>query len=197
MTDAPRTDPCPPIIGICGDIGSGKDSAAAALEERLGYVRMGFADGLKEWVADAFPWVPRCHLFGTQAEKSQTLYVADGIHWTGRKLLEHLGEAARQAYPDVWISQVMTRIDSSDPWRWVIPDVRHPNEFQAIWDRNGVVWEVVKVGGPVVEKSTHVSDNAWRRISKDATLTVHYGELEVLGALAMSLALDGGKNART
>jgi hypothetical protein len=185
--------PCPHIIGICGSIGSGKDTAAEALVQELGYIRTAFADQLKKWVAAGFPWVPECHFFGTQEEKSQTLWVANDIRWTGRKLLEHLGEAAREAYPDIWIKAVMEYIDRSAPWRWVIPDVRHPNEFHAIWDRGGVVWEVVKIGGPASESTGHVSDLAWRTIPTDAVLTARHGQVDLLKRLAVQLARSGGK----
>lgn len=189
-----RVSDYPPIVGICGDIGAGKDTVADALEMRLGFIQEAFADRLKAWVASVFPWVPGCHFIGTQEEKAQTLYVVDGITWTGRKLLEHLGEAARAAYPDVWVKPVMDRIDASDPWHWVISDVRHPNEFQAIWARGGVVWEVVKISDRPAERTGHISDVAWRTMRKDATLTARQGEVDALKDLAVRLAKSGGRD---
>jgi len=189
-----KKDNCPPIIGLCGDIGAGKDSAAAGLVEELGYARAAFANQLKETVAKAFPWIPPCHFFGTQEEKAMVLFVSEGQAWTGRKLLEVIGQHFRDLFPGVWVRAAMEHIDrSQESLNWAITDVRHPNEFEAIRKRGGVVWEVVKVGGPPAERTGHISDQAWRTVPRDATLVAEFGDLEGLKEAAVALALAGGR----
>lgn len=176
---------------MCGNIGSGKDTVAEGLNHELGYVRLSLALALKEAVHMMFPWVPRCHFFGTQAEKSQLLFVNhEGVEWTGRKLLEVIGDKLRSILSDIWIRAVMEHIDRhpSLATRWVISDVRYPNEFEAIRERDGVVWEVVRTGGPPTERSSHTSDNAWRDVRKDAVLEMPWGHVSDLQRAACELA---------
>lgn len=190
-----KSDDYPPIIGLCGDIGSGKDTAAEGLEQGLGYMRLSFAEKLKESVATMFPFIPRCHFFGTQEEKAQLLFVGDdGTEWTGRRLLEDVGQHMRGIMADIWVRAAIYQVKMNPliEW-WVVSDVRHPNEFEAIRRHGGVVWEVVRVGGAEAEQSDHVSDNAWRAERKDATLRVKSGDVRGLREAACRLAIDGGR----
>lgn len=183
----------PPIIGICGAIGAGKDTAADGLKS-LGYQRLSFASALKEAVATMFPWVPRCHFFGTQAEKAEVLfYTSYGGRWTGRKLLHIVGtDYMRAIMPDIWVRAAMEQVDRHPKKLWVVSDVRFPNEAQAIRERGGVVWEVIREGGNQ-EVSHHVSDNAYLQLPKDATLRASSGDVTGLQRAAILLAKNGGR----
>jgi dephospho-CoA kinase len=44
------------IIGICGHIGSGKDTIADILIKEKGYIKLSFASSLKDAVALIFGW---------------------------------------------------------------------------------------------------------------------------------------------
>jgi hypothetical protein len=46
----------PPILGIAGKAGSGKDTLAAYFVKKYGYVRYGFADPIKELLNQMFGW---------------------------------------------------------------------------------------------------------------------------------------------
>ena len=181
---------CLPIIGLCGAIGSGKSSAADGLVEGLGYQRLSFAKALKESVAMMFPWIPRCHFFGTQAEKAAPLWldIEGEITWTGRKLLETIGQYLRDIMPDIWIMAAMEKMERHPGQLWVAHDVRFHNEAAAIRDRGGVVWEVVRNGGEPAEHSPHISDNTYQQLRKDGTLTARDGDVEGLKRVACKLA---------
>jgi len=176
-----------PIIAICGEIGAGKDTVAKALAQELGYVTVAFADRLKDVAAQAFPWIPCEHFYGTQEQKAQTLFVANGQTWTGRKILEKIGQDLRDIHSGVWLLSLMMFIDETDGL-FVIPGIRHPNEFEAVRARGGEVWEVRRLGGPPAERSDHVSDSAWRELRKDAVLSVRHGDLDSLRKMAVKLA---------
>jgi hypothetical protein len=178
MSESPTPD-LPRIVGLCGAIGAGKDSVADVLARDLGYKELAFATALKEAVATMFPWVPRCHFFGTQEEKAQTLFQGTQ-RWTGRKLLEYFGtDCGRAILQDIWVRAAMEQIDRRPDKLWVVSDVRFPNEAQAIRDRGGIIWEVVKTGG-VTEHTGHVSDMAWKEIRKDAYVVARAGDMEGL-----------------
>jgi hypothetical protein len=44
------------IIGICGPIGSGKDTIADILIKERGYIKLSFASALKDAVSAIFGW---------------------------------------------------------------------------------------------------------------------------------------------
>jgi hypothetical protein len=182
----------PHIIGLCGDIGSGKDTVAYALQKHLGYEPISFAFALKDAVSSMFPWVPSRHFFGTQEEKAELLFVG-GVdqEWTGRKLLEEVGQHMRGIMPDIWIKAAMEQVDRNLAYPWVVTDVRHVNEIQAIRSRRGVIWQVVRTGGAPAERTGHVSDEAWRIATKDAILQARSGDVAGLQAAAVEQAQRG------
>lgn len=191
----------PPVIGVCGAIGSGKDSVAQFLHDKWGYRRIGLADELKETCARVFPHIPRKHFFGTQEDKRAPLTAYGLPSLTGRKILEQVGEALRQLMPDVWLNFVATTIDMAQhaasltggSVRFVIPDVRHRNEFDVIQQRfQGVVWRVVRVGGHQAETTGHISDRAQERFPVDANLVARTGDMDSLREQVVSIARGGG-----
>ena len=184
----------PPIIGLCGGIGAGKDTVAASLVNELDYAQFSFARALKEAVATMFPWVPRCHFFGTQEEKAELLFMARGVEWTGRRLLEVIGtDHMRAIMPDIWVRAAMEQVDRNPSTLWVVSDVRFPNEAEAIRQRGGVIWEVIRDSGPQ-ETTGHSSDSAWREMPKHAVLIARSGDLATLREAACQLAQSGGRS---
>lgn len=187
----------PPIVGLCGDIGCGKSTVSKFLQGDYQYVAMSFAAKLKDVAQDVFGLEPR-HVHGTQADKAEPLaHVRDrgGNPRTPRYILEYLGtEGFRHVDPDVWVNYAMRDVDRR--WmfcsglRFVFEDVRFPNEFAAIRERGGVVWEVVRVGGPEQGGRTgHESDDAWRYVRKDDMLVARHGELDALKCAAANALL--------
>lgn len=181
----------PSLVGICGDVGSGKSTVADYLLARHGYVVGSLADKLKLVAMDVFG-LERRHVLGSQADKAEELdHVRDaaGTPRTGRRILELLGtEGFRTVDPDVWVKYLCRNV--VDPHlrsgeRVVIPDLRFPNEFRAVRERGGIVWRTLCVGGPNSGVRTgHVSDEAWRAEAVDYRLVAQYGDLEGLAGQA-------------
>ena len=134
------------IIGICGRAGSGKDEVARILTSS-GFKRIGFADALKREVELSWGnWPPEIPLQivqalgGFQGSDVRRKPTPEPI----RKLLQFWGTNLRRAQNEnYWIDQLEARILSSQSVsRWVVPDVRFPNEAALIHALGGQVWLV-------------------------------------------------------
>ena len=137
------------IIGICGFISSGKDTAANYLVGWHGFRRDSFAGALKDAVAQVFGW-DRELLEGLTPEARHWREQTDpwwaerlGMpHLTPRWVLQYWGtEVCRQGFhDDIWIAALENRLRQRTG-HTVISDVRFPNEVAAIRNAGGrIVW---------------------------------------------------------
>lgn len=140
------------IIGICGLIGAGKDTAADYLVNLHHFRRESFANSLKDAVAQVFGW-DRTMLEGRtkQAREwreqvdpwwSQRL---DMPQLTPRYILQQWGtEVCRKNFhDDIWIASLENKLRHSQD-DVVITDCRFPNEIKAIKNAGGIVVRVVR-----------------------------------------------------
>ena len=137
------------IIGICGFIGSGKDTAANYLVGWHGFRRDSFAGALKDAVAAVFGW-DRELLEGLTTEARAWREQVDpwwaerlGMpHLTPRWVLQYWGtEVCRTGFhDDIWIAALENRLRQRTG-HTVISDVRFPNEIGAIRNAGGkIIW---------------------------------------------------------
>jgi hypothetical protein len=137
------------IIGICGFIGSGKDTAADYLVNFHEFRRDSFAATLKDAVAAVFGWDRELLEGRTKAARewreqvdpwwSERLQMPD---LTPRLVLQLWGtEVCRRSFhDDIWIASLEARLRNSKD-NIVISDCRFPNEIRAIKQAGGqVVW---------------------------------------------------------
>jgi len=137
------------IIGICGFIGSGKDTVADYLVNFHEFRRESFANTLKDAVAAVFGW-DRTMLEGRTKEAREWREQVDPW-WaerlamptlTPRWVLQYWGtEVCRKGFhDDIWIASLENKLRNSKD-NVVISDCRFPNEIQSIRDAGGkIVW---------------------------------------------------------
>jgi hypothetical protein len=175
------------IIGVCGFIGSGKDTIADYLVGFHGYRRDSFAGTLKDAVAAVFGWdrellegrTPEARAWREQVDTWWAKRL-DMPTLTPRWVLQYWGtDVCRRAFhDDIWIAALEARLSRRSD-NTVISDVRFPNEIASIRSAGGkIVW--VKRGqlpewyDLAVESNTgtfnhmktaypdiHVSETAW------------------------------------
>ncbi len=144
------------IIGICGLIGAGKDTAADYLVNFHGFRRDSFASSLKDATAAVFGWdrellegrTKHAREWREQIDSwwSQRLNMPD---LTPRLVLQLWGtEVCRQGFhDDVWIASLENRLRKQQD-NIVISDCRFPNEITAIRNAGGRVIRIVRGPDP-------------------------------------------------
>jgi len=144
------------IIGVCGFIGSGKDTVADYLTNFHGFRRESFANSLKDAVAHVFGW-DRTMLEGRTKQAREWREQQDewwsnrlGVSITPRWVLQYWGtEVCRKSFhDDIWIASLENKLRNSTD-DIVISDCRFPNEIKSIKDAGGIVVRVVR--GPEPE----------------------------------------------
>ena len=137
------------IIGICGLIGSGKDTAADYLVGFHGFRRDSFAGTLKDAVSAVFGWdreliegrTPEARAWREQVDTWWASRL-NMPHLTPRWILQYWGtEVCREHFhDDIWIAALQSRLAKRSD-HTVISDVRFPNEIKAIKEQGGrIVW---------------------------------------------------------
>jgi hypothetical protein len=162
------------IIGICGFIGSGKDTAANYFVAQHGFKRDSFAGALKDAVATVFGWdrelleglTPEARAWREQVDSwwAKRLSMPN---LTPRWVLQYWGtDVCRRAFHnDIWIAALENRLRQRKG-NTVISDVRFPNEIKAIRNAGGsIIW--IKRGSlpdwydcALLENTTH-EDEQW------------------------------------
>lgn len=137
------------IIGVCGFIGSGKDTAADYLVNFHEFRRDSFAATLKDAVAAVFGWDRELLEGRTKAAREWREQIDPwwakrlGMpNLTPRWVLQYWGtEVCRRGFhDDVWIASLEARLRNSKD-NIVISDCRFPNEIHAIKAAGGkVIW---------------------------------------------------------
>jgi hypothetical protein len=204
------------IIGVCGFIGSGKDTIADYLVNFHEFRRESFANTLKDAVSAVFGW-DRTMLEGrTKAAREWREQVdpwwaerLDMPNLTPRYILQYWGtEVCRKGFhDDIWIASLENKLRNS-PDDVVISDCRFPNEIKSIRDAGGIiVW--VKRGelpewydtavqanqgnnvaiNELKMKKIHASETSWVGTDFDVVLD-NNGSIDDLYAEVRSLVLD-------
>ena len=167
------------VIGLLGAKGSGKDTLAKLLGERLGYVRVAFADALYREVAAAYGVsvpslqnretketpLPELGLANCKDENFvqvalNVLGVSEGSRETEllaprspRWTLQIWGTEYRRGsefgHDEYWVDRVRDVLETNPTTRFVVTDVRFPNEVHMVRDFEGAL---VRVRRPSLER---------------------------------------------
>lgn len=200
------------IIGLAGQAGAGKDTAADFLTQRHGFTKIALADPMKRFCKEIFQFSDE-QLWGPSAKRNapdsryprvarRTLHEGDVYQClTPRYTLQRLGtEWGRDCYEDVWVRYALENAvlllgggggytqsaglyvdETRGPAPGVvIPDIRFPNELEAIRGEGGQVWWIDRPGAGLSGKaSEHSSENSIK--SEDCDLIIkNDGSLEDL-----------------
>lgn len=172
------------IIGLTGYARVGKNEAANGLVP-LGWEIHAFADKLREVLYTLNPMVEPGvqRAFGTEAQPARLRDIIDQYDWNGYKQTPYNGEIRRLIQTmgtecgrgllgqNVWVDATL-----KDYWascQWIIPDVRFPNEVNAIEALGGTVIRVSKPGvGPLNnhESETALESSAFLDLSNDGSV---------------------------
>lgn len=184
------------IIGVCGFIGSGKDTIADYLTNFHGFRRESFANSLKDAVAQVFSW-DRTMLEGRTKQAREWREQVDPW-WaerlnmpelTPRLMLQLWGtEVCRKAFhDDIWIASLENKLRNSKD-DVVISDCRFPNEIKSIRDAGGIVIRVKRGPEPDwYEAAESVNAGEWGNMDwslskrKLETLNIHASETAWVG----------------
>jgi len=183
------------IIGVCGFIGSGKDTVADYLVNFHEFRRESFANSLKDAVASVFGW-DRTLLEGRTKQAREWReqvdpWWADRLTMpdlTPRLMLQLWGtEVCRRGFhDDIWIASLENKLRNSTD-DVVISDCRFPNEIKSIRDAGGIVVRVKRGDEPVWYRDA-ADMNAGDRCanwsiasSRIAALNIHASETAWVG----------------
>ena len=173
---------------MCGLIGTGKDTVADILVNNYNFIKVSFADKLKDGVATVFSW-DREMLEGTTDESRTWREQKDEFwsretneHITPRLVLQMFGtDCMRNGfYNGIWVSIVKQQIINNPNKNFVIPDVRFPNEAKMIKEVNGEVWRICRGQDPqwfisyvkdnIVPTDVHESEWQWAKLDFDCVI---------------------------
>jgi hypothetical protein len=174
------------IIGLCGLIGSGKNTAAEHLIDEHAYESISFAETLKDAASSIFGW-NRTMLEGATAEARAARETKDewwsdrlGFDVSPRYMLQFMGtEVMRNnLHNDIWALSVERKLIQQAIERpsqnFVISDVRFPNEVDMIRRLGGRIWHIQRGDLPEWfgknDPSIHESERAWNNTMFDATI---------------------------
>jgi hypothetical protein len=186
------------IIGVCGFIGSGKDTIADYLTNFHGFRRESFANTLKDAVAQVFGW-DRTMLEGRTKQAREWREQVDPW-WaerlnmpdlTPRLVLQLWGtEVCRKGFhDDIWIASLENKLRTSTD-DVVISDCRFPNEIKSIKNAGGIVVRVKRGPEPEWYESAVVAN---RGPDGNLTWSTNKTRLEKYGIHASETAWVGTK----
>jgi hypothetical protein len=146
------------IIGLAGLAGSGKDTVANFIVEKHEFVRVSFADALKDASAVIFSW-PRNMLEGDTIESRDWREQVDsywsakfGYAVTPRIMLQKFGTDVCRSHlhDNIWINCVEKKLQENykNKLNTIITDVRFPNEVKMIRNAGGKVFRVKRGAEP-------------------------------------------------
>ena len=117
-----------------------------------------FADKLKECASLILGVSRESFEYNSFKESFTTLPLSnkEGEPMTNREFLQYFGtEVGRNIDKDLWIKALMYSYGRDKESHWIVPDVRFPNEADAIRNAGGVLWKIERDGSGA---GNHISE---------------------------------------
>lgn len=170
------------LIGLTGYAQSGKDTLAQILVNEYGFVRVAFADKIREFLYDMNPMIDTIAF--------EPIFLKDRVDRDGwekakqnphiRRALQNAGVSARKNFgEDFWVQAAFSDVRHSQ--KIVVTDVRFKNE--ADWIKkfeNSHIWRVKRNGVDAI--NNHVSESEMDGYPVDQIFT-NNGSIEDLKEL--------------
>jgi len=119
------------VIAFSGKSKAGKTTAANYLQVNFGFIKVSFADKLKELSQQFYPFTT-VEVYGELKDKQYK-----NFDWTPRDFLIRLGHFARYHDKDFFVKSLMDKIDRRS--NYVIDDLRFNNEANALKEINATL----------------------------------------------------------
>ena len=180
----------PPLIGLVGRAGTGKDTVRTILEQYAGYRGLAFADPIRAMLFAMLEPIGISRDWATVPALKETPIPGVGLSY--RRLAQSLGtEWGRTLDPDLWTrmageamaATLLATDDQADVY-FVISDVRFASEAQWVRNRGGVLWRIERPDAQAVH--AHVSETQVHGFDVHATIT-NTGTLDALRRQVLDL----------
>jgi hypothetical protein len=183
------------IVSLCGLIGSGKGTVSDILSEQHGFVKVSWADSLKDVLAAAFVW-DRAMLEGNTVESRAWREQVD-VWWASRLEIPHFtprfamqtwGTALvrDQFHTDTWVASLEKKLSDVSK-NYVVADTRFLNELESLQKLDAKFWRVKRGQDPqwfeeyvqhnIPPENIHPSEWQWARYNFDQIIdnnsTIH------------------------
>jgi hypothetical protein len=170
------------IVAMAGFKGSGKDTAAKVLIDEYGFIKIAFADALREALLVLDPIVGHLEYDGEMHE-ARLGYVVENNGWDYakntipevRRLMQVFGtEVGRMLFGEnVWVDIITKRFPdiASDKTRYVLTDCRFDNEVDFVRNNGGLVTWIERPG---LSSDGHASESG--SIKDLASVVLHNDE---------------------
>lgn len=189
------------IIAVTGKKRHGKDTVGRILAEQFGFLRVSFADPIKQQCMSLFG-LSYDQVYGDLKE-----VVDERWGKTPREMMQTFGSAARSIHPETWVRDALSKISlgsrgkpvslhsehlrafsevKSVTNRWAICDCRHENEAAAVRDRGGLIIKVQRPGAGTGLFEDHESEKSVDMIVPDE-LIKNDGTLQELQSATVGL----------
>lgn len=154
------------LIGLVGEQGVGKTTLAKALVDVCGFTKISFADQLRQDVSELYG--VGLHVM-TGSFKDEPLE-HDMLGRSPRQILQDHGAYMRRHNENHWAEQGVAKVQEGG--RYVVDDVRYPNEQEMLQEKGGVVIRVTRDGVGVTDDQ-HESELGQREVIADRFLHMY------------------------
>jgi hypothetical protein len=176
------------IIGLCGTIGSGKDTFANELVSKYNFKKISFAGVLKDVLSSVFNWDR--NLLEGDTEESRVFRNTVDEWWserlsiqnlTPRKMLQTWGTdlCRKHFHNEIWIAALEKKCYDFKDQNIVITDCRFPDEIECCNRMDGITIKIIRNVPDWSELALKAYNNCQESIDKLKELGIHESEWKV------------------